>query len=356
MSKNIESSRYANRVAWFHGDESGGDYYDQTTGTYLGSWSRTAGQFSNPDKSVANLFVIDDWKNRGLVQKFLQSARLAPVVEQIKQLAAPAPDPLRLPGQYIAFIGDSFCAHISREDHERFQLAGHDMAYRRTSDEMAYTSMVAQELKLNIAPYGYAGRSWWWSWQKFWQDWYQDLRRLDVIVFLHSGYDRINNGIDPELPHIFNMPASFSQSHAADKVQAMESYFLHVHDPDFQRWAQQQFFRYIRDILPPMKILHFFCMAGPTPATCDLLTGMVFRTPLLLLSAAEIKGEHPRFMPIPDLRANHFNEHNNRTMASLICQHLTDYRAGHYDIPWQTFHQRRPKKFADMLANWPKWT
>lgn len=353
MSKNIESSRYANRVAWFHGDESGGDYYDQTTGTYLGSWSRTAGQFSNPDKSVANLFVIDDWKNRGLVQKFFQDPRLAPVVERIKQLASPAPDPLRLPGRYIAFIGDSFCAHISREDHERFQLAGHDMTYRCTNDEMAYTSMVAQELKLNIAPYGYAGRSWWWSWQRFLQDWQQDFHRIEAIVFTHTSPVRINNAIDPLLPHLI-MHKGEHPAHMKSDVSDM--YFRHVYDPDFQIWAQKQFFKYLRDMLPPVKILHFFVTQHVSDDTCETLPGRIFRAPLLLLSAAEIKGEHPRFMPIPDLRANHFNEHNNRTMASLISQHLTDYRAGHCDIPWQTFYQCRPKKFANMLANWPNWT
>lgn len=347
----IESSRFNNHPAWFVGESNSGDYYDQVTGQYKGSWSRIDGQFVNPTLIDQNLFNLPVWLDHERRKRGLLS-RAQDVVVNIKDLiSAPTPNPLHLEGPYVAILGDSFAAHISAEHWNQWRQAGRDMGFRSRSDSPAWPSLVADQLELNLAPYGFGGRSWWWSWQRFWNDWHQDLRRLDAIVFLHTGYDRINNGMDPKLPHILNMPTSFYQSHPIDKVQAMESYFLHVHDTDFQRWAQQQFFRYLRDALPPMKILHFFCLSVPTPATCDLLPGMVFRTPLLLLSAAEYEDTRPKHWPFPDMRANHFNEHNNQALANLICRSIEHYQPGIYEIDHREFYQFKPKKFSKQLSN-----
>lgn len=348
MAKKIESSRYANKTAWFHGDGSQGDYYDQATGTYWGSWTRAQGDHFDPDKAEANLFLSDDWKNRQNPKNFL-SSRLVSVVDQIKQIVVPVPDPLQLEGQYLAFIGDSFCAHLHDTDHQRFKQAGHDMRFRCKTLELTYTSLVAQQMKLNLAPYGFAGRSWWWSWQKFLEHWEQSLHRIDAMIFVHTGADRINNADDPDLPHIPLHTDVWPTEHM--KAEAYETYIRHIHDHRFQLWAQRQFFRYLRDILPPVKILHFFVSQGPSDDTCNMLPGMIFRTPLMLLSCAETKGGRLIDMPFPDYRPNHFNEHNNQAMARLIVQSLTDYQPGAQDIPWREFYQARPKNFRKTLSS-----
>lgn len=341
----IESSRFNHSPAWFVGEFDSGNYYDQTTGLYLGSWSRSAGQFSDPALVNQNLFKLPVWLDQEKRKRAL-SSRTGDILTNLKSMiSTQVENPLHFEGPYIAVVGDSFGAHISPKHHDQWHLTKIDMSFRSRANGPAWPSLAADQLELNLAPYGFGGRSWWWSWQKFWHDWYQDLRRLDAIIFLHTGYERINNSVDLQLPHLLNAPTEFLQSCPVEKVEAIKSYFLHIQDDDFQRWAQRQFFRYLRDILPPMKILHFFCMAVPTPATCDLLTGMVFRTPLLWLSAAEYTDTRPKKWPYPDLRANHFNDHNNQALADLICSSLEHYRPGVYDVPWKEFYQARPKDF-----------
>lgn len=307
---------------------------------------------------------MDSWKSRdqktpGLIQKINQV---------LTNMIFPATDPepvdrLRLPGRYVAFIGDSYCSAIAKTTLHLWQAADPWPSTRKDSfhpqlwthgadtDKIVHPSFVADRLGLNLAPYGFGGRSWWWSWNRFWRDWHADLDRLEAIVFMHTHPCRINNSVDPFLPHITHMPSLADLP--SEKIQAMKTHFVHLEDQDFQFWAQRQFFRYIRDTLAGIKIINFFSMNWPTTETCQSMPGMIYNCPLQPLSAAELEGWPDQPWPLhdqADIRYNHFNDHNNQALGQLICDSINDYRPGVYDLPYDKFYQWQPKKFRKSLA------
>lgn len=332
MSKKVESSRYANKTAWFHGDESQGDYYDHHTGKYLGSWSRAAGQFSDPNKTQDNLFDFNEWKKRNKKKK-TASSTIVSIVDQIKEIVVPPSDPLQLEGQYIAFVGDSFCAtidrkHLSLFSGPRFNPHRHS----RSANTAFWPSIVIDQLGQNLAHYGFGGRSWWYSWNKFWSDWNHRLNDLHAVVFLHTNHDRLNNSIDDEL---FHLPHDTARKRELFKDEsrdnAVKLYYAYIHDCAFNQWCQQQYFKTIRELLPEIRQIHFFCFSVPSQITCDILPGIRFTTPLAALSAAELDATGR--LPLGDPRANHFNEHNNRAMAQLVIDALRYYSPRISSIP-----------------------
>ena len=331
MPKKVESSRYANQTAWFHGDESLGDYYDHDTGEYLGSWSRAAGQFSDPNKTQDNLFDFDEWKKRTKKKQKPPSSTIAKIVDQIKGMVVTPLDPLQLEGQYIAFVGDSFCASIAPRHLSLFSGPRFNPQRLSRSDNTAFwPSIVIDELGQNLAHYGFSGRSWWYSWSKFWSDWNHRLNDLHAVIFMHTNHDRLNNSTDPHLFHLpyEPMPEMFKHEPRSDAVKL---YYAYIHDSAFNQWCQQQYFKTIRELLQDVPQIHFFCFSTPSEITCDILPGIRFTTPLAALSTAEL--DTTGRLPTDDTRANHFNEHNNRAMAHLVIDTLRDYSPRISSIP-----------------------
>lgn len=335
----VQSSRFNNQPAWFSGDSDSGDYYDQNTGHYLGSWSRTQGNHLNPDKTELNLFFSDEWKNKKQDSKTAQS-KIISIVDQIKEIVVPPSDSLQLEGQYIAFVGDSFCAaidpgHLKLFSGPRFNPHRITRKGLNSANIVFWPSIVIDQLGQNFAHYGFAGRSWWYSWNKFWSDWNHRLNDLHAVVFLHTSHERLNNSTDDQLFHLpchdtepWPMAKFFNDD---SRNRAVKSYYINIHDSAFNQWCQQQYFKTIRELLPDIRQIHFFCFSAPSQITCDILPGIRFTTPLVALSAAEL-GATGR-LPSGDLRANHFNEHNNRAMAQLVIDALNNYTPRISSIP-----------------------
>lgn len=346
----IESSRFNNQRAWFVGQSDRGDYYDHATGTYLGSWSRSQSNFIDAAKQATNLFDLDQWKDR---HKPKSTGLLGNLLEKIIPRAEPIepdqpPDPHDLPGRYIAFVGDSFCGSLHHDHYERLRRY-HPVQFRGTSKKgLAWPSLVVDGMPgHHLAHYGFCGRSWWYSWQRFWRDWKDRLQQLDMVIFVHTDADRINNAIDDEIRHGTVDPLISNH----DKDLAVKLYLTCIADRDFHRWCQQQYFRYIREVMPDVPQMHFFSFNLPTPKTCEILPGIKFNTPLALLSSAEnrINPRQPLPVIVTDTRANHFNDHNNRAMADLVLAHTVDYKSSTQSIPYNNFYQADPRDFLPFL-------
>lgn len=329
-----------------------GHYYNQTNGLYLGSWSRDRDNFVDDSKINENLFELDAWKNR---HKKSDTSIISNVVQSTAswfdfRKLAPPPDPRDLAGKYIAFIGDSFCATVSPKHYSLFKdMPGHE--FRGRIHSSAWPSLVVDTLEANIAPYGFLSRSWWYSWQKFWQDWQDRLDRLDAVIFVHTNHERFNHEDDKVINLLSDrVKEVFKHLHAEDMNQAVRLYYTHLFDKSFHKWSQQQFFRYLRDHLPDCKIIHYFCFDFPSRETQSVLPGMIFSSPLYLLSRAELQ-QTESFL---DTRANHFNDHNNQALADLTVQALNHYRPGVYEIPWQEFYQLDPSTYRKSASAWKK--
>lgn len=333
----IESSRFNNRLAWFSGNSDFGDYYAEKTGRYLGSWSRDQGNFIDDSKTNTILFDLEAWEDH--------NKKPPSLIGRILQQVFPSQsDPFTRPGKYLAIVGDSFCGAIDREQNIDFQYNPPRGLYPSPT----WPDLVANGMNLNLAPYGFAGRSWWYSWQKFWQDWQGRLRNLEAVIFCHSHWDRINNAITDNLPHIIHTE-SFKNS-TSDQIQAIKYYYAYLTDPDFQKWSQRQFFHYIRDSLPGIKMVHFFCFNRPSAETCSILPGVIFNTPLMSLSSAELGDMNwgPNYM---DLRANHFNAENNQALARVALSALNELSDGYYDLPYGDFDLKDRRIIARYIKN-----
>lgn len=333
----IESSRFNNRPAWFSGNSDSGDYYDEKTGRYLGSWSRDQGNFVDDSKIEIILFDLKAWKNH--------HKESAPLIKRIAQQIFPRQvDPFARPGKYIAVVGDSFCGAIDREQ---------NIGFRWNPDRglhvgPTWPSLLADATKLNLAPYGFAGRSWWYSWQKFWQDWQGRLQDLEAVVFCHSNWNRINHAITDDLPNIIH--PSVTKNSSREKLEAVKYHFAYLVDPDFQKWSQRQFFHHVRDSLSAIKMVHFFCFDSPSAETCSTLPGVIFTTPLMSLSLAETGTMNwpPNWS---DPRANHLNSKNNQAIARLALLALSELSAGCYDLPYGDFDLKDPALVNQYIQN-----
>lgn len=333
----IESSRFNNRLAWFSGNSDSGDYYAEKTGRYLGSWSRDQGNFIDDSKTDTILFDLEAWEDHNKKPP-------SSIGRIVRQIFPSNPDPFARPGKYIAIVGDSFCGAIDREQNIDFQFS----PVRVLFSGPTWPSLVADGMKLNLAPYGFGGRSWWYSWQKFWQDWQGRLRDLEAVIFCHSHWDRINNAITDDLPHITH--ASILKDSTPDQIQAIKYHYAYLYDPDFQKWSQRQFFRHIRDSLPSIKMVHFFCFNRPSAETCSTLPGVIFNTPLMSLSLAETGTLN---WPPNDVdpRANHLNSKNNQAIARLALSALNELSDGYHDLPYRDFDLKDPALVNQYIQN-----
>lgn len=346
----IESSRFNNRQAWFVGNADAGDYYDHSTGRYLGSWSRNKGNFTNDALIDQNLFSLDVWIDRNKKPAGLVTQVVKKVADLVKPKSIETSEFPLPPGKHIAVVGDSFCAHINHKHLAPFLKGPGTAGYRCPTDAPAWPSLVANALQINLAPYGFCARSWWYSWQKFFQDWQHRLSDLEAVVFAHTDCMRINHSQNDSVPNIISERANevYASIYQEEHVQAAQDYLGYIAEESFHRWCQRQFFRHIREAMPDIKMLHFFCFDKPSPETCKVLPGMIFSTPLITLSLSEI-GVKPGQNSLADPRSNHFNTHNNRAMAWTVHDALDHYSPGVYDIPWQDFQHANPKKYPKFL-------
>lgn len=240
--------------------------------------------------------------------------------------------------QYIAFIGDSYCASYSPT---RPNLDWHQGTKSRDS----YTELVAQHFGYDIAAFGFNAKSWWYSWSRFEQEWAQRLDQVEAMVFCHTMNRRINSRTHDDLP----CTPLVSQPCAPELKTASEYYFKYISDPEFDSWAQQQYFSMLKQRFSQIKTIHFHCYP-PSVAWSDLLPGVVYTTPLSRISLGELVGtkEQTDQQFRKCQRANHMNTHNNQQLAQIIGDVLSQpWQPGQRSLPMEQFDHPNPN-----AVNW----
>lgn len=239
----------------------------------------------------------------------------------------------------IAFVGDSFCASYSLEDWTSRGCPVNQWGTR----EASYLDIVTQTNNFTLYPYGFGGKSWWYSRQRF----VEDLQRipqeifedqLEVIVFCHTNSGRINNAWNREL------------SNSDTTAPEIQHYYRNIFDGDFNDWAQQQWFEEIAERWNHIKTIHFHCFTDSVKWS-DLLPGVVYTTPLVHISIGELQGTDKEISEYlrTDKRNNHLNSHNNKVLADFILGAIYDYQPGQYEIDMNNFDVVNPN-----ASKWPK--
>jgi len=232
----------------------------------------------------------------------------------------------------IAVVGDSFCAAYGVED---WRSHGCTLNQWGTT-EPTWVDQIARTGGYTLYPYGFGGKSWWFSRQRF----SEALQRippdifehqLECIVFCHTNSGRINNAWNAEL------------SNTDTHTPAAQNFYRYIFDSEFHAWAQQAWFREIAQRWAHLKTIHFHCFPDSV-AYSDLLPGVVYTTPLIHISIGELTGSDADIQQqmIQDQRFNHLNAHNNQQLATVIQQALYNYQPGQYSINTQEFVQVNP--------------
>ena len=249
--------------------------------------------------------------------------------------------------KYIAFIGDSYCA--------TYKSLPANIPYNSNrvvmSSKVCYPNVVAEHFNYKIAPYGFGGKSWWYSWHKFEQDWEDKLDQLEAIVFCHTSIHRINTATLDDFPCLAVWDG---RSHPQEMTDANKYYFKYIYDVNFHMWAQQQYFKMLKEKFDHIKTIHFHCF-GQSIAFAELLPGCVYTTPLTDISFGEVTGSPEEVSKsVYASKANHFNDHNNQAFANLIIGSLEKYEPGQHQIKMKEFDCPNPN-----AVNWPDghfWT
>lgn len=241
--------------------------------------------------------------------------------------------------KYIAFIGDSYCASYSRLDLPRQHWQNDQHV------DLTYTNIVPDHYGCKLASYGFGGKSWWYSWHKFNQNWAKNIDQIEAMVFCHTNRDRINTTIYADFPCMSgHRPSDIPE----EMNLARDYYFKYIMDSDFDQWAQTQYFKMIKEKYSNIKTIHLHCFANTMPYS-NLLPGVVYNTPLVYISIGEIVGTKQEVdASFADGRANHLNAHNNKVLAEVIIDALNNYIPGQYELPLSKFDH--PNANA---KNWP---
>lgn len=218
---------------------------------------------------------------------------------------------------YTAFIGDSFC-----------------QAYHHHSD---WPHIVNRARKTEIAPYGFGGKSWWFSWSNFVYYYADKLDQVDAMVFCHTESNRINTNT----PDNARLPNNFWVEHLSSEVQqAYKSYVTYFHDQQFNDWAQQRFFEHLAQNYSQIKMVHLHCFPHSV-SWSNLLPGAVFSTPLQLLAIGGVSqttlDRDPNYLNGDALR-NHLTVENNQALAHTVIQALDNYSPGIREVDFTDFN------------------
>jgi hypothetical protein len=227
----------------------------------------------------------------------------------------------------IIFIGDSFCSSMSQEHYEENgSRGGQGWAWKTET----HPSIVANAFNAELKNYGFAAKSWWYSYSQFNEEKIKVLREYTVaIVFFHTNPIRINSS---------NPKWSIGETNMCEPYRYLsKEWVTYMLDEEFQKWAQQRYFSELKELYNDIKTIHFNCFSD-SAAYCNLLPGMVFQTPLYTISLSE---ETANFDD--DKRKNHFNPANNIALAQLIIDSINNYAPGKYDIDTSKFDLKKSK-------------
>ena len=241
----------------------------------------------------------------------------------------------------IIFIGDSYCGSFS-QGHDLldkvqalYKPRGHHPVDHRHPD------IVATNYNAQLYCFGYSGKSWWYSYQKFNNAIKQDpsiLKNAMAIVFCHTGWNRINSSdqnlcisLSPHTQTIRTEPRSHLD---AEYAEAYQSWLKYIYDEEHQQWSQQQYFKELKILYCDIKTIHFHCFPHSIPYS-NLLPGMVYSN-LCLYNISHNQNIDKTFS---QKAHNHFSDHNNIALANLIIQSIDNYVPGQYEIDTTKFEQ-----------------
>jgi hypothetical protein len=234
----------------------------------------------------------------------------------------------------IVFVGDSYCADT---DQKHYDFNG-QQPFQAAGNYTGHPALVADHYTDNLYSYGYKGKSWWYSFQKFQlglQLHPSLLADARAVVFFHTHSFRINT-MNQELTTI-HLPQHFGQLLKrvpidTELAEASRLWVEHICDFEFQEWAQQQYFMNLKELYSEVKTIHFHCFDASV-IYGDLLPGVIYTTPLYTISDNEPGQKQPR----GDTRANHLNEQNNLALSDVIIQAIDNYTPGQHPIPLEGF-------------------
>jgi hypothetical protein len=233
----------------------------------------------------------------------------------------------------IAFVGDSFCAALSKYHYDRY---GRNHLQSPVNDPAcaAFPSLVADHYDLNLLAHGYSGKSWWFSRSEFLKQLDRNPKikdKIDAIVFCHTDRHRINSDsiYASSVNHGTTPREDTSYANKEDQLtgQAQVQWIKHLYDGKFQLWSQLNWFREISREWAHVKQVHFHCFSQLEEQHNHLLVGQRFTTPLINVSVSELTGtaREIRNQLMTDRRANHLNDDNNRTLAKITIDALDNY-------------------------------
>ena len=232
----------------------------------------------------------------------------------------------------IAFVGDSFCSSSKFS----LNLEPRFISSQSKTSDPTFINQIAESTEYNVYSFGYGGKSWWFSRCQFVKALDSIPRKkfrdqLEVIVFFHTNPGRINNAYNYDLD---NTPSG---------DPAINSYYKHIFDQDFHKWAQQHWFREINQNWNQIKTIHFHSFTE-TLEYSHLLPGVVYNTPLIHVSVGELQGTKKEIdnRLLTDTRWNHLNTKNNMVLADIIIRTIDNYCPGNYDLDLSEFDIQNP--------------
>jgi hypothetical protein len=251
----------------------------------------------------------------------------------------------------ILYIGDSYCATYSYNHTERVDDQ-HHQGVVITDNLVSHLNVAANLLNTEFIPFGYAGKSWYYSrsrFLKYFDEHPELLEQTEAVVFFHTDAYRYNT----VNLHISTNLMSDIKDRLPEELMYVEPYrawLKYLMDPNFQTWAQTQWFHEINIIFSKVNKIHF-CNFDNVIDRSKVLEGMTFVTPLFDLCLGEMEGTDQEILAkldSNDSRANHLNEHNNKELGKLVANAVNNYLPGRYPIDTSTFYL--PNKNAH---KWP---
>ena len=207
---------------------------------------------------------------------------------------------MQLNGNFL-ILGDSFCQHIK---------------YWPTylGDQLGYSPN-------NRITRGIIGSSWWKT-REYIVNLPQDKKfygGLDLMVLIHPSGTRpltLNTQVSGETP--VDLPRHFDNKMFTDEQLAVSLYYKHVCDPELRRWAEQNWFRELAELIKNICTVHLFT----DPQSLEfahVLSGI--KVPTLLTDLALLNIKRTEHSLIDDSQygfANHFSLAHNRVFARQL--------------------------------------
>lgn len=195
----------------------------------------------------------------------------------------------------LIVVGDSFCVNVG------------------------WPQELARLLDLNLLVGGFGGQHWW-SYRHFLNRTLEskDIVNTEVMVFVHTFTERIPN-LNPKIA----LCNQFDKNPKTELGKAVQLYYKHLSNTLYAEWAQQQWFKEIKEKYSnKIKTIHLHAFPG-TWADRDLLGGMQVSPNLSSISLDEIANKD-FFLPY-DTRDNHLSKKNNKTLAEELARLYRNY-------------------------------